>query len=1029
MVLKLHPGPTGEIVHTTDPRMDEQIDTAVVDDFNAGLLLEYDPSSGYVWSFVNVYRSDPEQFIATYETDGSTTLNEFQQRVREAVEDRGWSIREGVGGGQVVFDNLTSTDPTGPPISEEMLDKLLDRCGTLSFAVPDELTAVRLFRHFYDRYGDDRSYAICRQPPSQFDTSADIYIEPNEQFDTVQLTGQAADTRRNWKVDDAAADLSESVDALASAAGEKLSGRGQAAGVVAALRRQGFDESFPVAVRQEIDPGVNWEAVAKTGLFTFALAFIAGLSYAAWRGSFTELASLATDSITYTFPPYLSSTLPAVQFTTTNWYFAGPLLAFLAVTILLKRRVRVPLRRGLSRLRSLLSRSSFPAELDRRAERVVADAESLETLTRSTDEFVKQLSAGFTGQRVEVSTTDQSRFSEHSSTVLGVVAGTAVAAVLVATASAITGVVVDNWNPVVDGLVVVTALWLLVHVAYAVGTLAGRLWPSGSFLRLPLRLFTPPSSSDGSGGQSANRDTRLDEVKRLRTNVGTQTRDTPSPEQIWQYIDDESSDVRVIAADAAKKLDDSSSVDAFDKTERQKYKQILRNKDRQQGQRNTRPDSSGTSSKRPQSDERSQTRRQGNSAGEPADSSASDNAPKPAPELDPVTERTPSQTQSRQRTGSTPDRSVGASASGGVADRSTTPVSSQSSGSAPVVRYDRQNTGSTPDPGPGNFEESSTESFGSSAFVGGPVSDGEFVCVADRDGRVYVYDLEARETHWRKRFSSVTAPPCLHDGNVYVPIGGRRGEDPRLAAFDLRHKARQGQFRVSAPIESPAVPSGNYIYFTDQSGRLHVAPSGLNSQKRFTQRFRDMVPGRPVIYQDAVYLADGVVCAVDASSGDMLQADWNVGRAVHWDPVVRNETLFAATDDRVVAFHSNPRNGIERVGKRSAESGKRFAAPPVVSTDRVVLCYRDGGIRVYSTNDDLRWSEELDCGITSAPTLTEDGRLYVAGTDGGVRLFSPGGNQRDVWGRPNEITHSPTVIGDRLLVADADRQLHILKEG
>ncbi|WP_436931809.1 outer membrane protein assembly factor BamB family protein [Halosimplex halobium] len=1029
MPLKLHPGPTGEVVHTTGQRTTEQIDTSVVDDFNAGLLLEYDPSSGYVWSFVNVYRSDPEQFIATYETDGSTGLDEFQQRVREAVEGRDWSIREGTSGGQVVFDNLTSADPTGPPISDDLADDLLDHCGTLSFAAPDELTAVRLFRYFYDRYGDDRSYAICRQPPSQFDTDADIYIEPNDQFDGIRLTGQAADARRDWKVADATDELSKSVDALVSAAGEKLSGHRSAAGVVAALERQGFDEAFPVTVRQKVDQGVNWEGVAKTGLLAFAVALVAGLGYATWRGSFTELASLATDSITYTFPPHLPPAVPTVEFTAANWQLVGPLLAFLLVTVVLKRRVRVPLRRAFSRLRSLLSPSPFPEELDRRAEQVVSDAESLESLARSTDELVDRLSDGFADQRVEVSTTDRSWVSKHSATLLGVVAGTAVAAVLFATASAITELVVDNWNPVVDGLVVVTAVWVLGHVAYGVGTLAGRLWPSSSVLRLPLRLFTPPSSTGGSKGQQADRDVRLEEIKRLYSNTIHQTKDTPSREQVWKYIDDEDAEIREVAAEAAKKLDDESSEGVFDKPQRQKYKQILRNRNQQRDQRSTRADPDTSQSNRSPNDERSPTESREDSGGKPAGSNASGNAPEPASELDPVTEGRSSQAQSSQRTESTSDGSVAATASGGVADKSTTPAPSGSSGSAPMVRYDAQNTGSTSDPGPANLKRRHRVDLCDSEFVGPPVSDGKFACVADRDGGLYVYDIETHEKDWETQFSSVTASPCLHDGNVYVPVGKGAKTDPRLVAYDLRSGTRQGQLTVSGRIVSSPVPTGEYIYLTDRSGRLYAASLGLD-RSEFTKRFNDMRPGRPVVYEDKIYFADANLLAVAASSGRPLQTNWPQIHPPVSEPVLRNKRVFIAAANGIMdVLHSDPTSSDSRDGTFEDEARRSHTVPPIVSPERIALCYHKGEIEVYTTKSDHLWSVSLDYSIAGSPTLTWDGRLYVAEENGAIRIFSPDGNQLDVWARPNGVAHSPTVVGERLLVADADGRLYVLEEG
>ncbi|WP_135364811.1 outer membrane protein assembly factor BamB family protein [Halosimplex halophilum] len=825
---------------------------------------------------------------------------------------------------------------------------------------------------------------------------------------------------------DATDELSESVDALASAAGEKLSGHRSAAGVVAALERQGFDEAFPVTVRQKVDPGMNWEGVAKTGLLAFAVALVAGLGYAAWRGSFTELASLATDSITYTFPPHLPPVVPTVEFTAANWQLVGPLLAFLLVTVVLRRRVRVPIRRAFSRLRSLLSRSPFPTELDRRAEQVVADAESLESLARSTDELVGQLSDGFADQPVEVSTTDRSWVSKHSATLLGVVGGTAVAAVLFVTASAITELVVDNWNPVVDGLVVVTALWVLGHAAYAVGTLAGRLWPSGSVLRLPLRLFTPPSSTGGSNGQQADRDVRLEEVKRLSANTTHQTRETPSREQIWKYIDDEDAEIREIAAEAAKKLDDESSGDVFDKPQRQKYKQILRNRNQQRGQRSTRADSNTSESNRSPNDKRSRTESRGDSGGKPAGSNASGNAPEPAPELDPVTEERSSQSQSNQRTESTSDGSVAATASGGVTDKSTTPAPSGSSGSAPMVRYDAQNTGSTPDRGPKNFKRRRRADLCSSGFIGSPTTNGEYVCIAAKSGTLYVYDLRNHEEHWSMDLGSITAPPSLHDGRVYVPVGRSGERDPRVAAFDLQTKERRGEYRLPDIVNSTPVHSENVVYFTSDE-RLYAVGDGLD-RDRFKITVSDMVPGRPVVDDDVVYLSDRVLIAFGAANGSKIDRDWGVNYALDWDPVVTNDLIYVVTNrDKFHVVRSDPSR--EKVRDGPWEVNGRYAAPPVVSSDKAAICKESGKIYCFSATLDALWSRNLNCNINSAPALTSEGRLYVAGENGSVFGYTPDGDLLDMWDDAAGSNHSPTVVGDRLLVADTDGRLHILEEG
>ncbi|MGQ4555513.1 hypothetical protein [Halobellus sp. GM3] len=167
-------------------------------EFNAGVALFYDPDAGLVRAQVKIHRHSPEQFVATYQTDGEEDLlSSVTDRVRRLAERRGWTIQHGIGGNQALYDTIddgSAFDPesvaaverelSAGSIAPETIREAVTERGAVDLYVPNYEAAAATLAYVREAF---EGYAVAVTESTDVDTiaGADVFVRPSRDVDRV----------------------------------------------------------------------------------------------------------------------------------------------------------------------------------------------------------------------------------------------------------------------------------------------------------------------------------------------------------------------------------------------------------------------------------------------------------------------------------------------------------------------------------------------------------------------------------------------------------------------------------------------------------------------------------------------------------------------------------------------------------------------------------------------------------------------------------------------------------------------------
>ncbi len=259
-----------------------------------------------------------------------------------------------------------------------------------------------------------------------------------------------------------------------------------------------------------------------------------------------------------------------------------------------------------------------------------------------------------------------------------------------------------------------------------------------------------------------------------------------------------------------------------------------------------------------------------------------------------------------------------------------------------------------------------------------PVSDGEVMALAERDGLVSLRTVTSGEMRWRVELRGpILAPPVLAAGAVIVADSLKR-------------------------VWALSVTDGRALW---------------------VRELRDVVSASPVAVGDriAVPTDDGTLTALALADGEV---DWQqaLGGAIRTSVAYDGEHLLAGdqsgtlsaldTDDGEVAWSA------------SLDSG--LAQGPLVIDDRVLVLDGSGVVHAFSGDGDIDW-QTRGRGVGEIPLVAGSG--VVLTFDAGLELsaFDTADGHR-LWRRELPVTPSaPAIVGDEVVVGTRAGEVQVLR--
>lgn len=222
-------GSGGRPVYDSDGEPEDRRLDRIKREFNAGVAMVYDPGAGLVRGQVKIHRRSPEQFVATYQSDGGADLlRGLLDNVRDLVDRREWTIQHGTGGAQAVYDALADGSAFNPEalaavgddLSEgsigqaDIRDAVAD-AGAVDLLVPDYETGAAALVYVRETFPE---YAVAVTETTDVETIAgvDVVLRPDGSVDRVSPGpefSQWLDRRRAAAATDALEQAIESVAA------------------------------------------------------------------------------------------------------------------------------------------------------------------------------------------------------------------------------------------------------------------------------------------------------------------------------------------------------------------------------------------------------------------------------------------------------------------------------------------------------------------------------------------------------------------------------------------------------------------------------------------------------------------------------------------------------------------------------------------------------------------------------------------------------------------------------------------------
>lgn len=296
-----------------------------------------------------------------------------------------------------------------------------------------------------------------------------------------------------------------------------------------------------------------------------------------------------------------------------------------------------------------------------------------------------------------------------------------------------------------------------------------------------------------------------------------------------------------------------------------------------------------------------------------------------------------------------------------------------------------------------------------------PVWLDEKILVASLDRNVHIVRLVPEpEVEWKKNYKGgFTARPAITADRFYLPET-RRGE--RLVAVDRR--SREIDWTADAgDMETTPLVVEDRIYTVSSLGFVKAWDRGTGAPVWETE-LETRIVADPVLLGSRLVLAstDGYLYAIDAGSGELLEAVHAESGPIWGDPVVREvdggerRAIFASLEGQVIEIDAT----LDIVARRSFPS-RFYAGPSEGADDRLYLPGHEGVVWAYDwEGSEIVWRTEVGSALRMAP-VEGDGFVAIGDLAGTLHMLDAASGIA-TWSErlDDAITAPPLVRGERV---------------
>ncbi len=288
-----------------------------------------------------------------------------------------------------------------------------------------------------------------------------------------------------------------------------------------------------------------------------------------------------------------------------------------------------------------------------------------------------------------------------------------------------------------------------------------------------------------------------------------------------------------------------------------------------------------------------------------------------------------------------------------------------------------------------------------------------FFCGLDR--RVEVFDLATGERRFRKRFDGPVLGVLPGDSTFGVLVDE---EERRYFVFELRTAKARSSFRMIDASAPPRQLTDSTILFVTWRG---IVKSITNDGRKIWEAdCEGIIQSSPAITDSTVYVAAGhSIYALDVTTGNK-RWEHGVSGAIEGAPAVDDKVYFGAIDSIAAAL--DIKSG-DLIWSASIDGG--IHSTPTVGESMIYVAGNNGLITALDkSNGQSRWTYNTEAIANLSPTLSGD-YLLTTSRQPVVRVLSATTGER-LWSDTTlaaQATTSPLVVGDRIILTDAKRNL------
>lgn len=277
------------------------------------------------------------------------------------------------------------------------------------------------------------------------------------------------------------------------------------------------------------------------------------------------------------------------------------------------------------------------------------------------------------------------------------------------------------------------------------------------------------------------------------------------------------------------------------------------------------------------------------------------------------------------------------------------------------------------------------------------------VYFGSNDGKLYALDAQSGEKLWDfKTRYPIMSSPAVANGIVYFGA-----DDCYIYALDTATGTKLWDFKTDGYVKSSPVVANGIVYVgsgSDSSYALHA----LDGRLRLRLKSYDSVHSSPAVSDKTVYLctANGFLMALDSNARNWpreheLKPYWiqlwamgvpgiptpppqsgllwalKLGRIANSSPAVANNTLYAGSDNKLIAVDLQSHQKLWEF-----EAGAAITSSPAVLDNTIYVGSVDGHLyALNASSGDKLWDIITGDQITSSPAVA-NGTVYIGSHDG-----------------------------------------------